>query len=74
LGFSHEGVALPAVSEKTTSAEKEKLIADYDDRLASYESQFRAYRTWLDEDARAASVLTVYLSCCYSSGAATSTG
>jgi hypothetical protein len=46
------------ISEKTTAAEKERLIADYDDRLASYESQFRAYRTWLDEDARAGSVLT----------------
>jgi hypothetical protein len=40
------------ISEKITVAEKETLIADYDDRLASYESQFRAYRTWLDEDAR----------------------
>jgi hypothetical protein len=46
------------ISEKTTAAEKERLIADYDDRLASYESQFRAYRTWLNEDARAGSVLT----------------
>jgi hypothetical protein len=26
--------------------------------LASYELQFHAYRTWLDEDARAVSVLT----------------
>jgi hypothetical protein len=26
------------ISEKTTSAEKEKLLADYEDRLASYES------------------------------------
>jgi hypothetical protein len=32
-------------------------IANYDDRLASYESQFRAYRTWLDKDDRAGSVL-----------------
>jgi hypothetical protein len=46
------------ISEKTTAAEKERLIVDYDDRPASYESQFRAYRTWLDEDARAGSVLT----------------
>jgi hypothetical protein len=45
------------ISEKTTVAEKERLIVDYDDRLASYESQFRAYRTCLDEDARAGSVL-----------------
>jgi hypothetical protein len=47
------------ISDKTTVAEKERLIADYDVHLASYESQFRAYMTWLDEDARAGSVLTV---------------
>jgi hypothetical protein len=46
------------ISEKTTATEKERLLADYEDRLASYESQFHAYRTWLDEDARAGSVLT----------------
>jgi hypothetical protein len=40
------------ISEKTTAVEKERLIADYDDRLALYESQFHAYKTWLDEDAR----------------------
>jgi hypothetical protein len=45
--------AQPVISEKTTAAEKERLIADYDDRMSSYESQFRAYRTWLDENARA---------------------
>jgi hypothetical protein len=45
------------ISEKTTAAEKEMLIVDYDDRLASYESQYSAYRSWLDEDARAGSVL-----------------
>jgi hypothetical protein len=50
--------AQPVISEKTTAVEKEKLIADYDDRLASYESQFRPYRTWLYEDARVGSVLT----------------
>jgi hypothetical protein len=49
--------AQPVISEKTTVVE-ERLIADYDDRLASYESQFRAYRTWLNEDAWASSVLT----------------
>jgi hypothetical protein len=37
---------------------RRRLIADYDDRPASYESHFRAYRTWPDEDARAGSVLT----------------
>jgi hypothetical protein len=45
------------ISEKTNAAEKERLIVDYDDHLALYESQFRAYRTWLDEDAWAGSVL-----------------
>jgi hypothetical protein len=45
------------ISEKTTAAEKEMLIVDYDDRLTSYESQYSAYRSWLDEDARAGSVL-----------------
>jgi hypothetical protein len=45
------------ISEKTTTTEKEQLLADYEDRLASYESQFHAYRNWLDEDARASSVL-----------------
>jgi hypothetical protein len=39
------------VMEKTTTVEKEMLIAYYDDRLSSYESHFHAYRTWLDEDA-----------------------
>jgi hypothetical protein len=38
-------------SEKTIVVENERLIAYYDDRLTSYESQFHAYRTWLDEDA-----------------------
>jgi hypothetical protein len=45
------------ISEKTTVAEKERLNADYDDHLPLYESQFCAYRTWVDEDARAGSVL-----------------
>jgi hypothetical protein len=46
------------ITEKTTSPKKEKLLVDYDNRLASYESRFHAYRTWLDEDAHAGSVLT----------------
>jgi hypothetical protein len=50
--------AQPAISEKTTTAEKEQLLTDYKDRLTSYELQFHAYKTWLDEDARAGSVLT----------------
>jgi hypothetical protein len=33
------------IMEKITTAEKEVLLTDYDDHLASYESQFRAYRT-----------------------------
>jgi hypothetical protein len=45
------------ISEKTTTVEKERLIPDYDNRLASYESQFRAYMTWLDEDAQAGLVM-----------------
>jgi hypothetical protein len=51
--------AKPVIAEKTTAAEKEKFLADYEDHLASYESLFHAYRTWLDEDAHAGSVLTV---------------
>jgi hypothetical protein len=47
-----------AILEKTIAAEKERLIVDYDDCLTLYESQFCAYMTWLDEDARAGSVLT----------------
>jgi hypothetical protein len=33
------------ISEKTTTVEKEVLIANYDDRLSSYESQFCVYKT-----------------------------
>jgi hypothetical protein len=61
LGFSSRPSTPgePMIAEKTTTVEKEKLLADYEDRLTSYESQFHVYRTWLDEDARAGSVLTV---------------
>jgi hypothetical protein len=45
------------IIEKTMAAKEEMLIADYDDRLSSYESQFHAYKTWLDENAQAGSVL-----------------
>jgi hypothetical protein len=48
----------PMISGKTTAIEKEQLLTDYEDRLASYESQLHAYMTWLDEDACADSVLT----------------
>jgi hypothetical protein len=47
----------PMISKKTTAAEKEVLLADYDAHLTSYESQFCAYKTWLDEDARDGSIL-----------------
>jgi hypothetical protein len=30
----------PVIIEKTITAEKENLLADYEDRIASYESQF----------------------------------
>jgi hypothetical protein len=53
------------ISETTTTVKKEKLLADYDDRLASYESQFHAYRTWLDEDACVGSVLTASMEDCF---------
>jgi hypothetical protein len=46
------------IIENTTTVEKEKLLTDYEDRLASYESQFHAYRTWLNENACTGSVLT----------------
>jgi hypothetical protein len=49
----------PVITEKTTTAEKEKLLADYEDCLTSYESQFHAYMTWLDEDACAGSILII---------------
>jgi hypothetical protein len=51
-------LAEPVILEKSTAAEKEKLLTDYEDHLASYESQFHAYRTWLHKDARASSILT----------------
>jgi hypothetical protein len=49
--------AQPVISKKTAATEKEQLLADYEDRPASYESQFHAYKTWLDEDAHVGSVL-----------------
>jgi hypothetical protein len=36
------------ITEKTTTAKKEKLLTDYEDCLASYKSQFHTYKTWLD--------------------------
>jgi hypothetical protein len=49
--------AQPVISEKTTAVEKEKLLTDYGDSLALYESQFHAYMTCLDEDAWAGLVM-----------------
>jgi hypothetical protein len=49
--------AEPVIPNKATTVEKEKLLTDYEDRLASYELQFHTYKTWLDEDARAGLVL-----------------
>ncbi|WVZ64725.1 hypothetical protein U9M48_014202 [Paspalum notatum var. saurae] len=48
----------PAVPNQATDDEKEKILADYDALVRSYESQFSVYRLWLDEDARAGSILT----------------
>jgi hypothetical protein len=57
-------LAWSVITEKTTTAEKEMLNIDYDDHLSLYESQFRTYMTWLDEDARAGSVLIAKVICC----------
>jgi hypothetical protein len=46
------------ITKNTIITEKEKFPADYEDRLTSYESQFHAYMTCLDEDAHVDSVLT----------------
>jgi hypothetical protein len=35
----------PVISEKTTTAKNERLLADYEDRLTSYESRFHTYMT-----------------------------
>ncbi|WVZ93714.1 hypothetical protein U9M48_039674 [Paspalum notatum var. saurae] len=49
--------ARPTVLEKAIDEAKDKLLADYDDLVKSYESQFIAYSAWMDEDARAGSIL-----------------
>ena len=48
----------PVIPEKATDDQKSELLADFDDRQASYEMQYTAYRAWMDEDARAAAILT----------------
>jgi hypothetical protein len=41
----------------TSEDEQKKLREAYDDDMTYYMSHFWAYRTWLDEDARARAVL-----------------
>jgi len=48
----------PVFPPATSDDDKKKLRDEYNDDMASYMSQFAAYRTWLDEDARAGAVLT----------------
>ena len=48
----------PTIPDKATDDVKTKLFDDYDASMESYVSQFAAYMTWLDEDARAGAVLT----------------
>jgi hypothetical protein len=47
----------PVIPPGTSEDERKKLREAYDDDMASYMSHFRAYRTWLDEDARARAIL-----------------
>jgi hypothetical protein len=47
----------PVIPENASEDDKAKLLASYDDNLSAYDTDFVAYRTWLDEDARAASIL-----------------
>jgi hypothetical protein len=47
----------PVIPPRTSEDEQKKLREAYDDDMTSYMSHFRAYRTWLDEDARAGAVL-----------------
>ena len=42
--------------QEVDEAMKEAL-ADYDDAMESYTTQFNAYRTWIDEDARASAII-----------------
>ncbi|WVZ76350.1 hypothetical protein U9M48_024332 [Paspalum notatum var. saurae] len=50
-------MARSTIPDKATDETKDKLLADYDDLVKSYESQFSAYSVWMDEDARAGSIL-----------------
>ena len=53
------------IPDKATETEMKRLTDDYDDVMASYESQLSAYRMWLDEDARAAAILTASMEDCF---------
>ena len=47
----------PTIPDKANDDVKTKMLDDYDASMDSYASQFAAYMTWLDEDARADAVL-----------------
>ncbi|WP_284123659.1 hypothetical protein, partial [Klebsiella pneumoniae] len=46
-----------AIPDQATDEDKKKLQDDFAALEKSYEAQFSAYRLWLDEDARAGSIL-----------------
>jgi hypothetical protein len=45
------------IPPRTSEDNQKKSHEAYGDDMASYMSHFQAYRTWLDEDARAGAVL-----------------
>jgi hypothetical protein len=45
------------IPPRTSEDDQKKSREAYDDDMTSYMSHFRAYRTWLDEDACAGAVL-----------------
>ncbi|WVZ72434.1 hypothetical protein U9M48_020898 [Paspalum notatum var. saurae] len=47
----------PAIPDQATDEDKTQLLDDFATLEKSYEAQFNAYRLWLDEDARAGSIL-----------------
>ncbi|WVZ64342.1 hypothetical protein U9M48_013875 [Paspalum notatum var. saurae] len=47
----------PTIPDQATDEDKTKLLDDFAALEKSYEAQFSAYRLWLDEDARADSIL-----------------
>ena len=56
---------IPTIPDNAADAVRTKLLDDYDASMESYASQFAAYRTWLEEDARAGDVLlTPYFNMC----------